>query len=238
MLIPSERHRPEDLELWAELEEADSVRGVNKRKVDQSIAEIMSFARNGSCYAGWSGGKDSTVLAHLISRAGVNVPLLYVRGVPVANPEILTVRDFLLPMIPGVHYHEKEIRYANVFMDGRTNAEDTKRFFAAFREMGTRHISGIRADESGGRKIRMRQHGLTSKNACAPLGWWTGDDCFAYLAAYGLPVHPSYAMLGAGRWERKHLRVDELGGSGGNAYGRSEWEREYYGDVLNWLASR
>ncbi|TXH99574.1 MAG: hypothetical protein E6Q76_19695 [Rhizobium sp.] len=75
---------------------------------------------------------------------------------------------------------------------------------------------------------------------CAMLG---GDrvrvgraaDVFAYLAFHGLPVHPNYAMLGAGRWPREYLRTAPLGGKRGDQFGRAEWEREYYGDVLRRL---
>jgi len=55
------------------------------------------------------------------------------------------------------------------------------------------------------------------------------------MNAYNLPVHPAYAMTAGGRWDRKHIRVASLGGQRGAQYGRREWEREYYGDVLRRL---
>lgn len=240
MLIRSTRHRPEDLTLWADLEDADLIHGerlMRSSKVARSIESIQRFVANGCDYAGWSGGKDSTVVAHLIFRAGVDVPLFHIRAKPVANPDNDIVRDAMLQNMPGMKYTERTITYATIFMDGRDNPDGNRQFFAAFRERGTRYISGIRADESGVRKIRMRKFGLSSQNTCAPLGWWTAADCFGYLAIHGLPVHAAYAMLGGGRWERHQIRVDELAGHGGAQYGRSEWEREYYSDVINRLAS-
>ena len=62
-------------------------------------------------------------------------------------------------------------------------------------------------------------------------------ETFGYLAAHDLPVHPAYAMLGGGRWERDRIRVASLGGRRGDGIGRAEWEREYYSDVLNRLAA-
>lgn len=238
MLIPSERHTPEDLTLWAELEAADHVHGerlLRSGKVEDSLDAIRAFVAAGTCYAGWSGGKDSTVLVHLLCRAAVDVPIWHVHAEPVANPETKTVRQAVETACPGLTIRVHAIRYSRLILDGRDNPEGDRQFFAAFRRLGDRHISGIRADESGGRKIRMRNHGLSTPNSCAPLGWWTGADCFGYLATHGLPVHPSYAMLGGGRWDRRHVRVDELAGSGGNQFGRAEWEREYYGDVLRRL---
>jgi hypothetical protein len=93
-----------------------------------------------------------------------------------------------------------------------------------------RHLSGVRADESGVRKIRMRRWGLSTDRTCCPLGWWSKQDAFGYAAAKNLPVHPNYAMLGGGRWPRENLRVDGLGGVRGRGIGRAEWEREYYSD--------
>ena len=232
MLIASERHTPNDLELWRELEQADLIHGerlMRSGKVAQSIEAIQRFAADGCDYAGWSGGKDSTVLIHLLSLAGVKTPILYVKGMPVANPDTQLVKAALPFKI-----NEKVITYTG------DDQHDNRVFFGAFRDAGQRYFSGIRADESGGRKIRMRKFGLTSANACAPLGWWTAQDCFGYLAIHGLPVHSAYAMLGGGRWDRKQIRVDELNmlpDAGGVSFGRDEWEREYYGDVLNKLAT-
>ena len=235
MLIPSERHRSEDLSLWAEMEAADYVHGERLErsgKIARSLDAIVQFSAGGACYAGWSGGKDSTVLAHLIWRAAVGVPLFHVNAHPVANPDVPRVRESLLPLISGTEYRTVQITYDCPLTN---SADDSNRFFAAFRYAGNRYISGIRADESGGRVIRMRRYGLMSKNTCAPLGWWTAADAFGYLAHHNLPVHPAYAMLGGGRWERHQIRVDELAGAGGDSLGRKEWEAEYYGDVLRRL---
>jgi phosphoadenosine phosphosulfate reductase len=83
--------------------------------------------------------------------------------------------------------------------------------------------------------MRMARFAENSPNACAPAGWWKLDEVFAVLASEGLPAHPSYAMLGGGRWDRRHLRVSEVGDEKGIGWGRREWEREYYGDVLRRL---
>ena len=100
------------------------------------------------------------------------------------------------------------------------------------RTIGGRHLSAIRAEESAGRRARMRRWGLTSPNACAPIGNWRSADVFGYLAIHDLPIHPNYAMTAGGRWQREHLRVDELAGERGDQFGRAAWETEYYGDVL------
>lgn len=237
MLIASPRHRPADLELWRELEAADLLHGERLEKsgrVDRAIDELRQFAAAGDCYAGFSGGKDSTVVAHLIHRAGLSIPVRHVRALPVANPDTQQVIATLRRCCPGLDIAEQVIQYTHV-----TPYEDDpnidRQFFGAFRIWGSRHISGVRSAESGVRAIRMRRWGLSTANTCAPIGWWSAQDVFGYLAYHGLPVHPAYAMLGGGRWRREWIRVDELAGPGGSRGGRREWEREYYGDVLRRL---
>lgn len=224
MLISCERHRPEDLELWNELEEADHLhyqRLAKSGKIKKSIAAIQEFAAHGPCYASVSWGKDSVTLAHLIYLSGCSLPLVHVAMHPGTNPESLRVRDHFLSCWPSDY---QEIS---------AHRDDFYRVLDARKQ---RHISGIRADESGGRKMRMRTWGVSSPSACAPLGWWSNADVFAYLAENNLPVHPSYAMLGNGRWAREHVRVDVLGGFRGDQFGRAEWEAEYFSDVINRLA--
>lgn len=182
-------------------------------------------------------GKDSVVLADLVREAGIACPLVYLRAEPVANPESPRVRDAFLPGWPW-EYREIEIDYRSIPpglpFDAVEKAKD-RLFFGAFESLDLPHISGIRAEESGGRKIRMRRWGLMSANACAPLGWWTSADVFGWLAHRDLPVPPAYAMLGGGRWDRRQIRVDELGGDRGSQFGRGAWEAEYFGDVLRRL---
>lgn len=219
------------------MEEADLLhfeRLKSSGKIEKSIAEIRQFVTAGTCYAGWSGGKDSMVVSHLIAMANVAIPVWWIKAQPFANPE----NERMITATQWLEVRVKKITYTRIVWDGQDNPEGDRQFFAAFREFGHRHISGVRADESGVRKIRMRRWGLSTGSTCCPIGWWTAQDVFAYLAGCHLPVHPNYAMLGSGRWLRDELRVDELGGQGGNQYGRAEWENEYYGDVLREIRTK
>jgi phosphoadenosine phosphosulfate reductase len=231
-----------DLELWAVQEEADLARAElprMSRLIEQSLKAIRDFVAAGPCYCSVSWGKDSVVLAHLVHLSRCRMQLVNLHAEPVCNPDTRLVRDAFLMRWPS-DYVEEIVDYRSI--DSRCldeiEHEKDRLFFGSFRRFGSRHISGIRADESGGRKIRMRRWGLASESACAPLGWWQGDDVFAYAAAHQLPLHPAYAMQGNGRWERRHIRVDELGGQRGDCFGRAEWEREYYGDALRRLEAR
>ena len=242
MLIACDRHRAADLAAWREMESADLALAAtpgHARKVARSESALGEFAGGGPFYVSVSWGKDSVALAGLVAAMGIRVPLVHLRAIPVANPESVRVRDAFLSLYPAVDYREAEVDYRDIPPGADIDTaerEKDRRFFAAFaaagRSCGPRHAAGVRADESRVRKIRMRRWGLLSPNAAAPIGWWSAADVFAFLAGSGLPVHPNYAMLGGGRWPREHLRVDELAGERGVEFGRREWEREYYGDIL------
>lgn len=240
MLIPSPRHTPTDLALWAAHQTADLAAGYPNPAA--ALAALSEFATGGRCYASCSWGKDSVVICHLIHRSGLPIPVVNLRVSPTRNPYCDTVRDRFLSRFP-LDYHEIPVDYSGCgeWFTEWWNTASYHRWDAGWREavrwFGRRHISGVRAAESGGRKIRMRCWGQNSPLSSAPIGWWTTPQVFAYLAAHDLPAHPNYAMLGGGRWPRERLRVAELGDTMGQQYGRGEWEREYYGDLLRRLES-
>jgi phosphoadenosine phosphosulfate reductase len=235
MLIYSDRLTKTDVALWEKYETADLLwfnTHNMQLKIDKAIKELLYFYNQGPCYLGVSWGKDSVTVAHLAAVACKGINYVWVRVEPIKNPECLVVRDEFLKQYPYIKYDE-------VIVNCKTDsfgAHAKGTLEAGFKEVrckyGTRHISGIRSEESGTRKISRFAHGISTPNACRPIIDWKHNDVFAYLAYNKLPVHPSYAMLGGGRWEREHLRVASLGGKRGDQFGRTVWEKEYYSDVL------
>jgi phosphoadenosine phosphosulfate reductase len=224
MLIQSYRHTEADLELWSEYELADMLESVNPSKVDESIRCIVDFAKDGACYVGCSWGKDSVVLLDMLIRSGLKLPVVWVRMSGRDNPDCETVRDDFLSRF-SIEYHERNFVYDLCQKDEHWKAID--------REFGNKRITGLRADESTNRRMTIFYHGKSTARSCRPLGFWCCDEIFAWLAKNNLPVHPAYAMLGGGRWDRKYLRTHGIGGTSGTDRGRREWEKEYYGDVLS-----
>lgn len=236
-LIPSHRHRPADLTLWVELEAADQLHGrtaAAARRHAQATRAAAEFNKSGNCYASVSWGKDSLVLAHIVRLAAPTVPLIWVRVEPIANPDCMAVRDAFLRMFPGP-YEEIVVQCRRDRAGWHATGTLEAGFAKAVQRFGGRYLNGVRAEEAGYRKIMMRKLGLAGPNTCRPLGWWTAAEIYGHLAVHDLPVHPAYAMLGGGRWDRNHLRVSSLGGRRGDGMGRNEWELEYYGDVLRRL---
>lgn len=234
---------PQDLLLWRECHEADLIHGASdrlKRLTEAAVLEIESYTTERATYAAVSWGKDSTVLAHLMWLTRPSIPMIYVRAVPTANPDCILTRDAFLSRFPVI-YHEHVADYSALSqlltMDDR-NIETDRIFFEVCNQVRTKYGSpmmGIRASESRVRRYRVGK-GLSMESSCCPIGRWTVQDVFGYLAHHRLPVNPVYAMLGGGRWKRHDLRTDELGGAPGSQFGRTEWEQEYYRDEMNRLS--
>lgn len=236
-LIASRRHTARDLDRWAywqRLDKAEATRWTD-RKMLKAMADIERFSAAGACYAGVSWGKDSTVLAHLVAclwhERNVVVPMVWVRVEPIANPDCVLVRDAFLARFPGLAYSEIEVWCRQDSQGWHA----TGTLEAGFKRAGTRHVSGVRGDESGSRKLRMMTYGISTPNTCAPIGWWKAQDIWSHLHTFDLPVHPAYACSMGGMIERDRLRVASLSGQRGTGHGRAEWEWRYYPDEMRKL---
>jgi phosphoadenosine phosphosulfate reductase len=237
MLLKSNRHRVADLALWAELEAADFVHGEQlsrSRRGEIAIEVMRKFSDEGPCYVATSWGKDSTVLAHLLHLSGLQIPLVNIAQHGLGYDQYVPdVRDDFLSRFPVAEYHEEVVDLLPIPANGkRSPALDIGIRRVSEKYQTSRYIGGIRAAESGVRKISIKMRGIATTSSCHPIGWWSADDVFGWLAYHNLPVHPSYAMLGGGRWNREQIRVSTIGGPKGTERGRVEWETEYYGDIL------
>lgn len=234
MLIPHPKHTRADLLAWDEYAAADLIHGRRAAlaaKTRTAREAVESFVRDrGSAYVSVSWGKDSTVLAALC--AGLDLPHVWVREVPTANPECELVRDAFLRLYPETRYDEIEVHCRRGQYTWHATGSLESGFATAVERHGRHYITGVRRDESGSRALRFFVHGLASRYTLAPITLWTVADVFGYLAVHDLPIHPVYAMLGGGRWQRSQLRVCSLGGQRGASFGRAEWEDEYYGDRI------
>lgn len=230
-LIASARHTAGDLAHWGRVSRADPVHAQLasfRRRVERARETVRAFAAAGRCYAGVSWGKDSTVLAHLVATEAPEVPLVWVRVEPIANPDCVLVRDAFLSR-HDVVYDEIEVA-CRIDAEGEAHATGTieRGFRAAMLRHGDRYLSGVRGQESGTRALGLRRRGVMTGRTAQPLGWWSAADVWAYLAAHDLPIHPAYACSMGGLWERDRIRVASLGMRRGEGVGKLEWERAYY----------
>jgi phosphoadenosine phosphosulfate reductase len=235
MLIQSARHTALDLEHWNISEECDRVLALTDRMSrfeDDALEALSAFARDPRpFYVGVSWGKDSVVVAHLAWRLRLDAPVAWFPAGRIENPDCALVRDAFIRRFP-VNYREIEAAPSGEIGGplGHDGAQDE--FERVSATVAERYVSGVRAAESGSRKMRMRIWGASSKNTCAPFGWWPTDILFAYLAKHDLPVHPIYACTAGGLYDRLRLRVGTVGGGRGMGHGRREHERRYYPELF------
>jgi phosphoadenosine phosphosulfate reductase len=238
------------MEHWHRMERVDAVLA---QKIDRACESARAalhgfFQTDSSGYVGVSWGKDSVVVAHLVASLRLSVPVVWVKIWPLYNPDCERVRDKFLAE-HDIDYREIEVDWwpeqrAAWAKHARTGSCHSlglspersaalQGFDLACDRFGDRHVSGVRAEESGVRRLRMKTWGHSSPRTCAPIGWWSTAQVFAYLHRYDLPVHPAYAMTFGGTLERDRMRVDAFGGGkGGN---RAEWEGRYYGDRIHMI---
>jgi phosphoadenosine phosphosulfate reductase len=225
VLIITPRHKKEDLELWQEYEEIDRIIAVSEYRITKSIQIISDWIKshvNGAAYTSW--GKDSVVLLHLIYKTQLKIPVIYMRFTDRDNPDCELVRDEFLKKY-DLDYHEDLFEYNKVRKTGA-------HWKALQKKYGPYRLTGIRNDESGIRTMLYLIYRESSKFSCRPLSLWKSKEVFAYIEQNNLPLSPVYGYLGGGRWDREHIRTHSLAGTTGDNFGRTEWEREYYPDIL------
>ena len=250
-LIDSPRLSDADRENWARQSAADAAladTAEHKRFVDAAIDRIEKWTAGGlgvrgvdmgrRGYVAVSWGKDSVVLADLACIA-CGWPLAWVRLDPISNPDCPAVRDEFLKKWPGVEYAEIAVECMRG-SDGVTVSEaELYRAFdvghdEAHRRFGPANMSGMRGEESAKRKKMQRGGSWATERRLAPLIDWPTSHIWAYAAANGLPLHPSYAMTGGGALDRDWQRVSTLTGEDGIGMGRREWERAAYPESRKW----
>lgn len=236
-LIHTDRFLPGDLEQWEREERTDALRWeIHRARLERAVArasdEIREFVSTREGYVGVSWGKDSVVAADLCLRAGIDWPLVHVKVAGLYNPDTDLVRDAFFEVWPDADYVEIEADQLHPGGSSLCADPQTNGFSLAAERYGRHYISGVRAEESGVRKLRMRTWGTSSKHTCAPAGWWSTEDVFAYLYGRGLPVHPAYAYSAGGTYPRAQLRTAAVGGHRGRQQGRMYIERLYYPELV------
>lgn len=216
------------------------------------------FLNDGPAYVAWSGGKDSTVVAHLVTSIEPTVPLCHYDS-RFDFPETIEYQDRLAAehgwdlrryscgdaleemLRTGSWDHEAE----DLTIDGADSewlwvtrlgpaqmaADDTG---------ATGHFWGLRAAEAKRRLALMaRTRGThTRKDGwrwCSPIWDWRDKDIWAYHAWAGLPENPVYRRLEEVGAPPGAQRVGFILDPGGLRQGRAVWLRRGWPDLWNEL---
>jgi 3'-phosphoadenosine 5'-phosphosulfate sulfotransferase (PAPS reductase)/FAD synthetase len=251
----------QDREAWdawqrTALVHAKSVRFA--RRLAQAIAAVdAALATSERPCVMWSGGKDSTVLAHLVCvEMGWSVAVAsekddldypgereYVEKLARDWDVDLTI---LTPMVsPGqwIADHAAELS-ADDDMHSRAAGLSKACFYEVVERWAVDRdlvFLGLRKDESRGRMLNRVTHGLTyrkrdGQTICQPLGDWSGLDVMAYLASRGIDQLPVYRCIGLmHRDEPWRLRKSWWIPGAATRWGGVVWLRRYYPSLFRQL---
>lgn len=246
MLIPSHRIHAADHDTWKTRERYDAKLAKSphlERLETEAVNELKQFfTDHPDAFGSMSWGKDSVVVAHLISLVHPDAVLKRARVKDWEPPETDWVRDHFLDAHPKIQY-EEHIYDGRVPQRGEPGFEEVhqdpnrKATNIMSKLIPGKYISGVRAEESAMRRQSLKWHGIATNITCRPIIKWAATDVFAYLHRHQLPVHPTYAMTYGDMLDRRWLRVHILGSTKAArsaVYGREmdSWEEDYYGDIL------
>jgi len=196
-------------------------------RVDRALRVIGQARAHGRIAISFSGGKDSTVLLDLVRRvAPDSVAGFWDSGAELQSTYDLVAHYGVEMVQPKMSFPEM-CRYGGWW--GHPNpVEKGKRFpydkiliHEPSRRFCEKHqcsvvAVGLRADESGVREIRARQHGeldwidRSETWMLCPLTWWTTDDIWAYIASRNLRYNAAYDQMAEMGVPRREQRISTL----------------------------
>lgn len=167
------------------------------RRLKQRLRDDLARELDDTCYVSFSGGKDSTVLAHAAHLALPGIPILCSdSGVPFrwtaderdrfaacARERGWNYRTFTWDKWGQTRVTADAAKYrASVHA---SQFEELERWATAHGY--TRRVMGLRAEESRKRRISLGTDRGSSKTRLCPIGLWKIDHVWAYLVEHGLP---------------------------------------------------
>lgn len=250
----------DDERVWATWQRAAAAHGrtvAHRRRIDSTLRLLDRATPLASAAVSWSGGKDSTVMTHVVCvKFGAQVDVVsekddldfpgeedYVRQLaerwrlrlhierPDVSPEAW-VRQHL--QHPGDEIHARHSGLSRVCF-----YPVVERFERRYQTMAL----GLRSEESGIRaglrRARGRDYRLVSgKRRLLPIADWAGLDVYAYAQAHDIELLPLYRcvafMHADAPWTlRKSWWLPGVGAR----FGQVAWLRRYYPSLYRKLAA-
>lgn len=258
----------EDHRAWASFKRAALLHSRSytfKDRVAHSINSIKGFSeRFPKATVAWSGGKDSTVLVHLIRvELGIDGDTMSVRGALDYPGQLAYIQELAKQWnISHTHlnvdfdlieymkeqlkenledFHTRQSQIAHDTFYKLIEDYDTKRY-NEHGSIGT--FFGLRAAESRARNLNFRSRGLsyqkkplkngTPQHFCQPMAKWEGLDVFAYL--FSREIEPFHIYKCCGFRSPIQIRDDWPIGEPAQ-YGEIAWLKQYYPSLYNTFCS-
>lgn len=219
----------------------------HRRKLAEAVAMIEHHLDTHGGHVAWSGGKDSTIVAHLAHTVRPGTPIVtYVAGTE--YPEVL---PYCADLAAKRGWAWETIRTGDILDHLRGGGEigDDEWWqimiagpaAIAHERHGPGLLWGLRGSESpqraamlySTRGVRTRLDGVTT---CAPLWRWSSIDVYAALHTANIPLCPVYARLEELGAPEPARRVGRMIGRRGATTGRYVWLRRGWPDEWTRLA--
>lgn len=247
--------RPEDHAAWARWQivarrharTLQHLASVDRAK--RIVAECLARTPNAAVM--WSGGKDSTVLTHLVcvemgrrelpvysEKDDLDFPGERAYVEQLASSWAIDLRIIVPSMSPldWVRAHRAELA-AGDDLHSRAAGLSKECFYRVVEDATSQHTAillGLRQEESRGRRMNRAKRGPTYRKrsgqwVCCPIVDWTGLDVMTYLAAREIEPLPLYRCI-AFAHASEPWRVRKswwLPGQGANM-GQMAWLRHYW----------
>lgn len=206
------------------------------RQVDRAREAVERAIKIGRIGISYSGGKDSTVLLHVVRSVVPAAPAaFYDSGCELASTYELVRAMGVTIVAPRMSMLDMA-RYAGwwdcadpvdkgcPFDAKRVLIEEPAEAFVV-RERLRVIAYGLRAGESNARAKSAHARGELFEGAdrtwySQPLAYWSTQDVWAYIASRGLPYNAAYDRMTEARVDRASQRVATLLGARGSGWGR------------------
>lgn len=159
-----------------------------REKVREAEGIIRSaLLRAHKPYIAFSGGKDSTVMAHMCLEQDRR--LLVWHAWSIWRPG--QVEEEIDAIATAVGARRYQVARG---LGGRLHGQHVPRLLAEGHDLV---FVGLRAEESGKRRRRIKQRlYITDIPECWPLATWSWLDVWAYIVSHGLPYLGAYDQMG------------------------------------------
>ena len=152
-------------------------------------------------YSTWSGGKDSTVMTHLVLRAKPNLMVMHWDYGRAFIPE--SIHREILHNASAIGVKSLRVETSSEYVRLGRNARNVLgsqmfgRLIPKLRENGyDLAFVGLRSEESLKRRRRIRaQRSLTKIQECWPVQDWRWQDVWAYIVEHDLPYLSLYDRM-------------------------------------------
>lgn len=224
------------------------------RKVEQAERIIWRWLdKCASPYVRFSGGKDSTVMLHLVRRIAPDSPAMFTHDEYVL-PETMEFVD-TTENLRKIAYTNPHAPWFTAWRDGPVNlppdvewvetgeAKDTAAIYQDRYDHDGVAI-GSRADENKTRRAYLKAKGplfkVHSRNVwqCYPVAWWTDRDIWAYLLSRRVPYNKAYDKLSEMGVPLRERRVGPLAVEGPARRGAIAILKQGWPDLFDRFAAR